>query len=208
MSGGRLSEFLKVIRGGVESDVPRNPADVPPPSGALGKGIFRALLAVYARRDRRGDVQTGFRNRLGRVSASWRFVWGRGRVPRVNDYLPDIRFGDIERATGLPADIDEILERYYLVKLHSLQFFGPPNFDLPLWAGLDSLILTLPMIFWLRRAFAALPAEQAAHRAVEIVDDHFGGDPMLGLPHIRLLQRILAERGQLERLVAWSSRLP
>ena len=53
--------------------------------------------------------------------------------------------------------MDETLERYYVVKLNSLQFCGPPNFDLPLWAGLESLVLTLPMILWLRRAFIGLP---------------------------------------------------
>jgi hypothetical protein len=38
------------------------------------------------------------------------------------------------------------------------------------------------------------------------VDDHFGGNPMLGFPHIRYLARLMAERGELEKLVAWYSR--
>jgi lysine-N-methylase len=93
-----------------------------------------------------------------------------------------------------------------LVKLNSLQFFGPPNFDLPFWAGLESLVLTLPMILWLSRAFAGIPPVQAVQQAIQLVDDHFGGNPILGLPHIRYLQRTLAERGELEKLVAWYSR--
>ena len=66
----------------------------------------------------------------------------------------------------MPPEMDEILERYYVVKLNSMQFFGPPNLDLPLWAGLDSLILTLPMILWLRRALAlaGLPPVEAVRR--------------------------------------------
>ena len=93
-----------------------------------------------------------------------------------------------------------------MVKLNSLQFCGPPNFDLPLWAGLDSLVLTLPMIFWLTRAFADVSPVNAVQRAIQVVDDHFGGNPMLGFPHIQYLVRTLAQRGELERLVAWYSR--
>ncbi len=65
----------------------------------------------------------------------------------------------------MPPEIDEILERYYVVKLNSFQFFGPPNFDLPFWAGLESLVLTLPMILWLTRAFAGLPPVQAVRES-------------------------------------------
>ena len=103
-------------------------------------------------------------------------------------------------------EIDETLERYYVVKLNSLQFCGPPNFDLPLWAGLESLVLTLPMILWLRRAFTGLSPVEAVQQAIQLVDDHFGGDLMLGLPHVHVLLRTLAQRGELEKLVAWYSR--
>ncbi len=108
--------------------------------------------------------------------------------------------------SGTPPEMDETLERYYVVKLNSLQFCGPPNFDLPLWAGLESLVLTLPMILWLRRAFADLPPVKAVEQAIQLVDDHFGGNPMLGFPHIQHLMRLLAQRGELEKLVAWYSR--
>ncbi len=81
--------------------------------------------------------------------AGWRFARGRGRVPRVNEYLPDISFEEVERRSGMPPELDETLERYYVVKLNSLQFCGPSNFNLPFWAGLESLVLTLPMILWL-----------------------------------------------------------
>ena len=92
--------------------------------------------------------------------------------------------------------MDETLERYYVVKLNSLQFCGPPNFDLPLWAGLESLVLTLPMILWLRRAFADLPPVKAVQQAIQLVDDHFGGNPMLGFPHIQYLLRTPGPAGR------------
>jgi lysine-N-methylase len=140
------------------------------------------------------------------VLAGLGFVSGRGRVPRINEFLPEVRFEEVERRRGMPPEVDETLERYYAVKLNSLQFCGPPNFDLPLWEGLDSLILTLPMILWLSRALTDQPPVKAVQQAIQIVDDHFGGDPMLGFPHIQYLVRLLAQRGELEKLVAWYSR--
>ncbi len=102
--------------------------------------------------------------------------------------------------------MDETLERYYVVKLNSMQFCGPPNFELAFWAGFESLVLTLPMILWLRRAFTDQSPVESVQRAIQLVDNHFGGNPMLGFPHIQYLMRTLAERGELEKLVAWYSR--
>jgi lysine-N-methylase len=206
LHGNKLSKFLQAVRVAMETDVPREPAVVPPPDRLLGKLLFRVLLAIFARTDRDTYRASSIRGRLGRVLAGWRFARGRGPVPRVNESLPAIRFEEVERCSGMPLEMDEILERYYVIKLNSLQFCGPPNFDWPFWAGLESLVLTLPMILWLRRAFTDLSPVEAVQQAIQIVDNHFGGDPMLGLPHIRFLQRTLAERGELEKLVAWYSR--
>jgi lysine-N-methylase len=206
LRGGKLSTFMQSVRAAVEAEVPREAADVPPPDRLLGRVPFRVLLAIFARRDRDVHRASGLGRRLGRVLAGWRFARGRGRVPRVNEFLPETRFEEVERCGGMPPEIDGILERYYVVKLNSLQFCGPPNFDLPFWAGLESLVLTLPMILWLTRALRGLSPVEAVEQAIQLVDDHFGGDPMLGIPHIRALQRILAERGELEKLVAWYGR--
>jgi lysine-N-methylase len=178
---------------------------LPQPDLLIGRILFRALLAIFARRDRlHGSIGIG--GRLARVRAAWRFVRGSGAVPRVNPFLPETTFEAVERDSGTPMEIEETLERYYVVKLTSLQFCGPPNFGLPFWAGLESLILTLPMIQWLRRAFADVPAVQSTQQAIQIVDDHFGGDPMLGFGYVRFLQGLIAQHGELEKLVAWYSR--
>jgi lysine-N-methylase len=206
LQGNRLTKYLQAVRNAVETEVPREAVDLPPPDRLLGRVLFRVLLAIFARRDRDVYRAKGIWNRLGRVYAGWRFVRGRGSVPRVNEFLPETSFEAIERSSGMLPEMDETLERYYLVKLNSLQFCGPPNFNLPLWAGLDSLVLTLPLILWLRRAFTHLPPVEAVQQAIQLVDDHFGGNPMLGFPHIRYLQRTLAQRGELEKLVAWYSR--
>jgi len=206
LSGNKLSKYLQAVRTAVETDVPREATQVPPPDWLLGRVPFRVLLAIFAGRDRDVYRAKGVRRRLGRVLAGWRFARGHGRVPRVNEFLPEIRFEEIERVSGMPPEMDETLERYYVVKLNSLQFCGPPNFDMALWAGLESLVLTLPMILWLSRALSGVSGVNAVQQAIQLVDDHFGSDAMLGLPHIRFLVRTLAERGELEKLVAWYSR--
>ena len=206
LQGNRLTKYLQAVRRAVELEVSREAADLPPPHQLLGRVPFRVLLAIFARRDRDAHRAKGVQRRLSRVLAGLRFLRGRGPVPRVNDFLPEVSFEEVERFSGTPAEMDETLERYYMVKLNSLQFCGPPNFDLPFWAGLESLVLTLPMILWLRRAFTGLPPVDAVQQAVQLVDDHFGGDPMVGFPHIQFLLRTLAQRGELEKLMAWYSR--
>ena len=206
LQGDQLSKYLQAVRAAMETEVPREAVDVPPPDRLLGRVLFRVLLAVFVRRDRDVYRAPGIRRRLGRLLAGCRFARGRGPVPRVNRFLPETTFEEVERCSGMPPEMDETLERYYLVKLNSLQFCGPPNFDLPFWTGLESLVLTLPMILWLRRALGGLPPVQAVQQAVQLVDDHFGGDLMLGLPHVHFLLRTLSQRGELEKLVAWYSR--
>jgi lysine-N-methylase len=205
VSGRRLDEFLRLIRSGLDGEVPRDPADVPAP-GWVGRVLFRTLLAIFVRKDRGHDQGPAARGRLGRLRAGWRFVRGRGRVPRVNSFLPETTFEAVARRPAPPASIDATLERYYVTKLHSLQFCGPPNFNLPFWAGLECLVLTLPVILWLTRVLEDMDPVAAAQKAILLVDNHFGGNPILGFRHNRFFLRTLAQRGDLEKLVAWHSR--
>jgi lysine-N-methylase len=206
LKGARVTRYRQAVRTAMEAETPRDFADPRPPEGLVGGVMFRTLLAVFASRERDARRATRVRSRLGRMRAGWRFARGRGHVPRVNEFLPETTFEQIEARTGQPPEIDETLERYYVVKLNSLQFCGPSNFDLPFWAGLESLVLTLPMILWLRRAFDDKAPVAAAQQAIQIVDDHFGGDPMLGFSHIQYLQRTLVQSGELEKLIAWYGR--
>ena len=72
--------------------------------------------------------------------------------------------------------------------------------------GCQAAALTLPAILWLARAFTDLPPLAALQRAIILVDDHFGCNPILGFPHTRFYLRTLAERNELEKLIAWYSR--
>jgi hypothetical protein len=77
---------------------------------------------------------------------------------------------------------------------------------MPFLEGLDSLLLTYPMVMWLRRGFADHPATAAITRSLSIIDDNFGYHPLSGTARQRLGYRILSRTGELERLIAWYSR--
>ena len=140
------------------------------------------------------DVQT-----VGRFSDSF----GCGVTATQNQVEP----AEIETPRGpLPEAAELILERFYTMKVGSLQFCGPHNFGLSFWDGLEALALTLPGILWLSRAFTNLPREEAVALATRIVDNNFAFNPLFGSHRQRLALALLRFRGELEKLIAWYSR--
>ena len=87
-----------------------------------------------------------------------------------------------------------------------MQFCGAANLRLPVWEGLEVLALTFPILMWVARAMRGLPPAEAVTRALTIVDDHFGFNPVLGTLRQRLSFRILSATGQLPRLIGWYAR--
>ena len=187
--------------------VPSQAAQLAAP-GWIGRVLFRTVMAtVYSRKDWGRLAGTLKRSRLTRALAGWRFIRGRGPIPAFNRLLGAATFEQVEARTGIfPPEIDEILERYYLIKLSSLQYCSPSSYAQTVWNGVESLALTLPAIFWLARAFTELSPRAALQNAIMLVDDHFGSNPILGFPHTRFYIRTLAEHQELEKLIAWYSR--
>jgi lysine-N-methylase len=208
ITGGRLQELLELLRLGLDDAQVPSQADQLAAPGWIGRVLFRTLMAtVYARKDWGRLAGTLKRSRLARALAGWRFIRGRGPIPAFNRLLGAATFEEVEARTGVfPPEIDEILERYYLIKLSSLQYCSPSSYTQTVWNGVESLALTLPAILWLARAFTDLPPLAALQRAIILVDDHFGCNPILGFPHTRFYLRTLAERNELEKLIAWYSR--
>jgi lysine-N-methylase len=209
VSGGRLKEFLEVVSAAIGDEVPASAAAVPPP-GWVGRMIFRQVAAVYTRRDTGVHIGVARRGRWTRIRAAWRFARGRGPVPRLHGLMPETTFAAAEQPAGpLSQEADELLTRYYRVKIESLQFCGPTNFRRRVWDGLDSLILTFPVILWLSRVLAAngeRSRDEAVTLAVQIVDDNFGFNTRLGDGKQIWATQALAARGELARLVAWYAR--
>jgi lysine-N-methylase len=206
ITGGKLVEFLSVVREGLDAEVPVQPAQLPRPSW-VGRMLFRQVLAISARKDHGENRGAVTRNRWTLLRAAWRFARGSGIVPRLNNFIPATTFADVEVAAGpLPAEAEAVLERYYQVKVGSLQFCGPLNFGLPFWEGFEALAATLPAVLWLTRAIADGPREAALAKALSVVDDHFGYNRIFATRRVRFALRTLAKRGELEKLIAWYSR--
>ena len=206
IAGPRLEEFLGILIDGQDIEVPVDPAKLPPPTW-VGRIFFRQLLALLARKDTGPNIGIASKGRIALLGAAYRFAKGTGRVPRVHGLLPETSFEKLEEPAGpLPGDCEQILERYYLTKIHSMQFAGKTNFDLRFWEGLESLVLTYPAIMWLSKAFADRPRKDALLLSLRIVDDSFGFHPLLGSGRQKLALRILSFRGEIARLVAWYSR--
>jgi lysine-N-methylase len=206
VQGRRLDEFLEILAAALDDSVPAAPATVPPP-GWVGRVLFRQLAALYGRKDRGEQRGLAGQGRLALLHAGYRFAVGRGPVPRLNARIGRVTFEEVDAPTGpLPPGAEEALERYYLLKLTSLQFCGPTNFRRAFWAGLESLILTYPVIVWLSRAMRPEPIDQAIVHSLGVVDDHFGFNPVLRRGRYQLAHNIIAAQGELPRLIAWYSR--
>jgi lysine-N-methylase len=208
VTGGRLNEMLHVLGLAMDEDAPKTAAEVPRP-GWVGRMVFRPVLAVYARKDHGAEKGTAQRTWFGRVLAAIRFARGSGRLPRLHALIPEVTFDQAEQPAGPLGDAaTSLLSRYYRMKVESLQFCGPTNFDLPVWDGLESLALTFPAILWLGRVFAAggMPRDEAIEKAMRTVDDNFGFNKLLGMGRQKYALRMLSQRGELPRLVAWYGR--
>jgi lysine-N-methylase len=203
----RLGELLSVLQITAGQETPANPHSLPAP-GWVGQVLFRQIASLFLRKDHgpnRGEPQR--RGRLGLLAAAWKFAVGKGPVPRLHGIIPETTFEQLEMPRGpLPAAAEDVLERYYTIKVHSLQFCGPALYGMYFWEGFELLALTFPVLLWAARMFRDLPPEEGIYRALTIVDDHFGFNPMLGTLRQRFALRILSRTSELPRLIAWYSR--
>jgi lysine-N-methylase len=206
LQGKRLEEFLDLVLPTLEEEVPADPASLPPP-GWVGRILFRQAVAVFTRKDHGPNRGIARHGRLALLGAAWRFARGKGVVPRLHKQIPETTFEQIEAAhSRLPASAEDILERYYTVKVEALQFCGAPNLHLPFWEGLEMLALTYPALMWVVRAQQQIEPDEAVRRALTIVDDHFGYNRVLRSRRQRTSFGLLARTGELPKLIGWYSR--
>jgi lysine-N-methylase len=202
----QMRDVVDVMVGSADQDTPANPMTVSAP-GWIGRMLFRQAAALYTRKDHGPKRGLPGRGRVALFRAACRFTRGRGPVPRMHQEIPEVSFEDLETPRGsLPAESEDILERYYTLKVGAFQFCGAASFGMPFWEGFEALALTYPILMWLSRAYTDRPRPEAITQALTIVDDHVGFNPVLATRRQRLSFRILARRGELARLIAWYSR--
>jgi lysine-N-methylase len=202
---GDRERMLTLLSAAV-ADTPRDPRQVPAPT-ALGRVVFRMIASLYTRKDYGPNRGLVARGRFALVAAVVRFARGTGPVPRMNALLPETTFERAEEPTGpLDEATEAVLERYWTTKVDSFQFCGPMSFGMPFREGFEALAVTVPLVLWVMRLFRDLPRYEAAVRAVGIVDDHFGFNPLLATQRMRLGVQTIVRRGELTKLIAWYGR--
>jgi lysine-N-methylase len=206
LTGPKLREFLAIVETTASAEAPRNLDRYGPPTW-IGRVLFRTTLALFLRKDqgmRRGVSRQG---RIALMVAMWRMVRGRGRLPRLQIGLPEKTFAEYETSAGpLSPESEEALERYYVIKVQSLQFCGRSYYNLGFWEGFHHLAMTLPMICWAARGYKELGQPDAIFKAITLLDENFGYNPLLGRPRHRISAWVLSFRQELEKLVAWYGR--
>jgi lysine-N-methylase len=206
LTGNKTAELLDLLRAAADSETPANLMTVPRP-GWIGRILFRQAVALFTRKDHGPNRGLAGRGRLALLGAAWRFARGQGTVPRLHRQIPPATFEEAETPRGpVPLAVDEILERYYTIKVGSLQFCGSASFGLSVLEGFEVLALTCPVIHWVARLYRDIPREKAFTTALSIVDDHVGFNRVLASFRQRLSFHILARSGELAKLVAWYSR--
>lgn len=203
---GQLKDLLTTLTGLADTAVPNLMKESAP--GWVGRVLFRQLCALFTRKDHGPQRGLASQGRVALLRAAWRFTSGTGPIPRMHKGLPEATFEAVEKPRGpFPNEAEQILERYFLLKIGSLQFCGPASFGLPFWEGLQMLLTTFPMLLWVARMYPDdVPRDQAVIRALTVVDDHFGFNRVLASFRQRVAFRILASTGELSRLMAWYSR--
>jgi lysine-N-methylase len=202
--GKRLSELVELLIAAADQEVPAEPTQLPRPSWAA-RILFRQTAALFTRKDHGPYRGEGLRSPLARLGAAWRFARGVGPIPRLHKRLPEATFEEAEVARGpLPPEAEEVLTRYYIIKVRSLQFCGATSFGMPFWRGLEMLALTLPLILWTARLSKDTARAQAIITALTVIDDHYGFNRVLASFRQQMSFSLLA--GHLPKLIAWYSR--
>ena len=212
--GDRLAEFLRIIREAADTEVPTDVSRLlqaaPAPTRA-GRVQFRLLAGHYARKDTYASPR-GLSGRWRLLRNVLRLTRGNGNLPVIQECFHEAPFAALEPPFGgLPDGADEILTRYFRVKIQGMHFLGRAYYDVPLVEGFYSLALVYPVVLWLARWLAVSDGRSELHttdvvQALAIADHHHGYSPALGKWGFRGRVRTLAQHEDIPKLCVWYSR--
>lgn len=211
LRGTQIRELIVLLMEAARIDLPTLPEAFDEPT-TLGRLYFRTLVAQYARKDTVSDLSAGWIGRWRLLRAIMAFTRGRGNIPPLQSVFQSVPFDALEKPFGpLDAACDEILTRYFRVKIQGLHFCGLAYYDVPFVEGFHSLALMLPVTLWLARWLAVAAGRDQltvndVSTALAVADHHHGYSPALGQMASRRRVRSLAETGDLGRLCFWYSR--
>lgn len=170
---------------------------------------FRLLLAQYGRKQTVRDLHRGIKARVKDLFQAIGMIRGGGKAPGLDEVLKEVSFSEICRPSGpLPLEQEEMLSRYFRVKIQSLHFCGRPFYGMSLVEGYRFLALCYPIILGLARWVALGAGRQTIQLsdlalALSRVDHHHGYSPAIGGSNARRRVRLFAARDDIVRLIGW-----
>lgn len=222
--GAKLDEFLQLVSSASVTAQPDNELPVHRPS-RMGRVMFRLMAAQFSRHDTEAAVRAGMGHRFGLLNAALKFTTGVGTVPVLHGSASvarafgqpshaqqSARFADLEGEFGCrQPEIDELLTRYFRVKIQGIHFCGPAYYDTTMAAGFYGLALMYPVVLWWARVRAVRDGRSTVQltdvqAALATVDHNFGYSPALGNASALNRVSLLAKMKQVTALVGWYSR--
>jgi lysine-N-methylase len=223
--GAKLDDYLSLVTEASATAQPDNDLPIHRPN-RMARIMFRLIAAQYARHDTEALVRGGLSTRLALLTAAMRFTTGFGQVPTLNESASvsqvfgdssdsggarSVRFSDLEAAYGgRRPEIDELLTRYFRVKIQGLHFCGPAQFQTSLLDGFRGLALMYPIVMWLARLRAARRGAESIDLAdvqasLATADHNYGYSPALGTRSALRRVSLLTRMNQLTSLLSWYS---
>ncbi|MEZ6065575.1 MAG: YkgJ family cysteine cluster protein [Planctomycetaceae bacterium] len=207
--GPRLQELLDLLRSASAAELPGTfDLDRLPEPTRVGGTLFRLHAGQYGRIDMDVAGRWLAGRRLKLLWTALRLARGGRELPGLSPEFPPLSFAALERRRDFPSfDFDEMLSRYFLVKLQGMSFCGRAYYDESLVDGFRSLALMFPVVCWLARWRAAVRGDGPVTIddvvvALTTADHHHGYSPALGTFAAKGRLRTLHKLGDIPRFIA------
>ena len=202
-------DFLDIFSKMVISEVPVDAYSIQPP-GWVDKVLFRQICALFSRKDHGPNKGIAAIGRVSLFRAAVHFARGAGEVPKLNAFTGNITFQQIDQnRLEIDKDCNDLLFRYFFTKIDSLQFFGASSYGMSFWEGLHLLLALYPVVIWVALTINSSDGfYKDLEKSIEIVDDHYGFNKILGSFRQRTSFSLLCRNEGIPKLISWYSRKP
>ena len=207
LDDNRLGELFGVLEHNVAEEVGDLFSDRQPP-GRAAAVLFRQTAAEFARLHPRLIARPGWKTRLQIAWAAWKFVRGSGRLPVMEPAFADATFEQLEQPLGrLEPGVYLPLTRMIETTAASWSYALANRGGWSVVESVRMLALTYPVGLWLLRWTAAdrAPAIADVAEIITALDRGQGYAPLAGAKQRHRVQ-VLAQLGELERLIVWYAR--
>jgi lysine-N-methylase len=207
MTDDRLGELFGVLEQNVADEVGELFLERQPPSAAAAV-LFRQTAAEFARLHPRLLARPSWKARWNLAWAAWRFVRGKGKLPPLPPAFPEATFEQLEEPLGLlDAAVYQPLSRMVETTAASWSYALANRGGWSVIESVRMLVLTYPTSLWLLRWIAAgrVPTAADLPEIITALDRGQGYAPLSGGKQRHRLH-VLAQLGELERLVVWYAR--